>query len=156
MYRARFVLPKDGGTARPPSEGYILQESNTGTGSTTSEIETYFGSGSLTNDTQQRNFSFIADATWDGSSVSVTTELPHHLSNGSRVELVNITSSENTAGTAKTGYNRTYTVTGISSSKAFTVGLTTNPGTFTNDTSSRTTSLPYFKRKEYDNTYFVY
>jgi len=156
LYRARFVLPKDGGTARPPSEGYILQESNTGTGSTTSEIESYFGSGSLTNDTQQRNFSFIADATWSGTEVSVTTELPHHLSNGSRVELVNITSTENTAGTAKTAYNRTYTVTGISSSKAFTVGLTTDPGTFTNDTSSRTTSLPYFKRKEYDNTYFVY
>ena len=156
LYRARYVLPKDGGTARPPIEGYILQESNTGTGSTTAEIETYFGSGSLTNDSQQRNFSFIADATWDGSSVSVTTELPHHLSTGSRVELVNITSSENTAGTAKTGYNRTYTVTGISSSKAFSVGLTTNPGTFTNNTSTRTTALPYFKRKEYDNTYFVY
>ena len=68
-----------------------------------------------------------------------------------KVEIVNVTSTENTAGTAKAGYNRTYTVTGISSSKQFSVGLTTDPGTFTNDTSARNTSLPYFKRKKYDN-----
>ena len=116
----------------------------------------YFGSGSLANDTQQRNFSFIVDATWDGSTVSVATELPHHLSVGSEVEIVNVTSTENTAGTAKAGYNRTYTVTGISSSKQFSVGLTTDPGTFTNNTATRNVSLPYYKRKRYDNTYFVY
>ena len=156
LYRARYVLPKDGGAARAPSDGFIIQESNTAIGSTNTEIETYFGSGSLANDTQQRNFSFIADATWDGSSVSVATELPHNLSVGSEVEIVNVTSSENTAATAKAGYNRTFTVTGISSSKQFSVGLTTNPGTFTNDTSARNTSLPYFKRKRYDNTYYVY
>ena len=156
LYRARYVLPKDGGAARAPSDGFIIQESNTAIGSTNTEIETYFGSGSLANDTQQRNFSFIADATWDGSAVSVATELPHHLSVGSEVELVNITSTENTAGTAKAGYNRTYTVTGISSSKQFSVGLTTDPGTFTNNTSTRNVSLPYYKRKRYDNTYYVY
>ena len=156
LYRARLVLPKDGGNAKPPTDGFILQESNTGTGSTDVEIQTYFGSGSLANDTQQRNFSFIADATWDGSSVSVATEIPHHLSVGSEVEIVNVTSTENTSGAAKAGYNRTYTITGISSSKQFTVGLTTDPGTFTNDTSTRTTSLPYFKRKRYDNPYYVY
>ena len=156
LYRARYVLPKDGGAARPPSDGFIVQESNTAIGSTNTEIETYFGSGSLANDTQQRNFSFIADATWDGSAVSVATELPHHLSVGSEVEIVNVTSTENTAGTAKAGYNRTYTVTGISSSKQFSVGLTTDPGTFTNNTDTRNTSLPYYKRKRYDNTYYVY
>ena len=31
--------------ARPPSDGFILQESNTSIGSTDSEIQTYFGSG---------------------------------------------------------------------------------------------------------------
>ena len=156
LYRARYVLPKDGGTARPPSDGFIVQESNSSIGSTTGEIETYFGSGSLSNNTQQRNFSFIADATWDGTEVSVATELPHHLSVGSEVEIVNVTSTENTTAASKSGYNRTYTITGISSSKQFTVGLTTDPGTFTNDTASRTTALPYFKRKRYDNTYYVY
>jgi len=156
LYRARYVLPKDGGVARPPSDGFIIQESNTSIGSTNTEIETYFGSGSLANDTQQRNFSFIADATWDGSTVSVATELPHDLSIGSEVEIVNVTSTENTSGAAKAGFNRTYTVTGISSSKEFSVGLTTDPGTFTNNTATRNTSLPHYKRKRYDNTYYVY
>ena len=42
VYRARYVLPKSGGTARPPSDGFILQESNTGIGATDGEIQTYF------------------------------------------------------------------------------------------------------------------
>ena len=109
LYRVRYVIPAStGGTvARPPSDGFIIQKSNTSIGSTTGEIETYFGSGSLTNINQQRNYRFIADASWDGTSVEVTTELPHDLNVGSRVELVNTTSS---AGAGSTGYNRTFTV----------------------------------------------
>ena len=38
----------------------------------------------------------------------------------------------------------------------FRVGLTTNPGTFTNDTSTRNTSLPYFKRKRIKDTMYIY
>ena len=34
--------------------------------------------------------------------------------------------------------------------------MTSNPGTFTGDTSTRTTSLPHFKRKRYNNTLVVY
>ena len=34
--------------------------------------------------------------------------------------------------------------------------MTTDPGTFTNNTSARTTSLPYFKKKKYQNTYYIY
>ena len=136
LYRARYVLPKDGGTARAPSEGFIIQESNTAIGSTTAEIETYFGSGSLSNNTQQRNFSFIANATWDGTNASVTTELPHHLSIGSQVELVNVTSTENTSAASNSGFNRTYSVAGIGSALEFSVGLSTDPGTFSNDTSA--------------------
>ena len=159
LYRMRYVVPAASGVtvARPPSDGYIIQESNTGVGGTDAEVQTYFGTGSLSNVNQQRNFSFVADAFWDSSaSVNVTTELPHDLSVGSEVELVNVTSSLNTTGTAATGFNRHYEVIGISSAKCFTVGLTTNPGTFTNDLSARTTSLPYFKRKRYNNTYTIY
>ena len=47
--------------ARPPSEGFILQESNTATGATTAEIEKYFGTGSIGNE-RFRNLSFISDA----------------------------------------------------------------------------------------------
>ena len=40
-YRARYVIPQDNGgvIARPPSDGYILQESNTSIGSTDGEIK---------------------------------------------------------------------------------------------------------------------
>ena len=156
IYRARYVIPKDGGTARPPSDGYILQESNTSIGSTDGEIETYFGTGSLTNQSEQRNFRFIADATWDGVNVSVVTELPHNLSVGSRVQLANIKSTVNTTAALNSGYNREFVVASIPGTKNFNVGLTTDPGTFSNDTTVRNTALPYFKRKTFKDTYFVY
>ena len=157
VYRVRYVLPSNAGVnARPPSDGFILQESNTSIGSTNAEVQTYFGTGSLSNVNQQRNFRIIADATWSGATANIATELPHDLSAGSQVELFNITSTLNTTGASNSGFNRVYSVTGISSAKQFSVGLSTDPGTFTNDTSLRTTSLPYFKRKRYNDTYYVH
>ena len=159
LYRARYVIPADnGGTiARPPADGYIIQESNTSIGSTNGEIQTYFGSGSLANENQQRNFRFIADANWDGSAnVNITTELPHDVTVGSEVEILNVKSTINITGIANSSYNGKFTVTGISSATTFTVGLTTDPGTFSNDTSARTTALPYFKKKRYNDTYYAY
>jgi len=156
LYRARYLIPKSGSTARPPSDGFILQESNTAIGATTGEIQTYFGSGSLSNQNEQRNFRFIGDASWDGTNATITTELPHDLTIGSEVELVNVKSSENTSATKGSGFDMTFVVAGISSAKQFTVGLSTDPGSFTNDTSARTTALPYFKRKKYENTYYVF
>ena len=106
-YRMRYVIPANSGvsTARPPVEGFILQESNTSIGSTDGEIQTYFGSGSITNVSQQRNFRFISGASWDGTSGNINTELPHELKIGNEVELKNITSTENTSGTDNTGFN---------------------------------------------------
>ena len=159
LYRVRYVIPKtsaSGINARPPVDGFILQESNTSIGSTTGEIETYFGTGSLGNVNQQRNFRIIANAEWTGAVANITTELPHNLIVGSQVELINIKSTNNTIGASELGFNETYSVTGISSAKQFSVALATNPGTFTNDTSARTTALPYFKRKRYETTYYVY
>ena len=74
---------------------------------------------------------------------------------GSSVELVNIKSTLNTTGSSDSGFNRTFVVSSISNSKEFNVGLSTDPGTFTSDTSSRNTSLPYFKRKNYENIYYI-
>ena len=89
LYRARYVIPAISGiTARPPSEGFVIQESNTSIGATDTEVQTYFGSGSLANVNQQRNFRFISGASWDGvATVTINTELPHNLTIGSRVEL---------------------------------------------------------------------
>jgi hypothetical protein len=157
IYRARYVLPANSGSvAKPPNDGFILQESNTTIGATNAEIQTYFGSGSITNVSQQRNFKFIANATWSSNVATITTELPHNLSVGSEVEILQVKSTNNAAGTANLGFNGTYTITAISNSKTFSYARTTDPGTFTSDTTTRTTALPHFKRKKFNNTYVVY
>ena len=148
VYRVRYVLPKNSSTtARPPVNGFILQESNDIIGSGTNEIsQLYSGSGSISS-TNLRNPKFIATASWSSSVVTVRSELPHNLKVNDEVEIVNI---------SPTGYNGTYTVTSIISAKEFTYALGTNPGTFSNDTSNRSTTLPYFRRKKYNKTYQVY
>ena len=149
LYRVRYVLPKDSETtARPPIEGYVLQESNDILGSGSSEIsQLYNTSGSISNSTLLRNPKFIANATWSSNTVTVTSELPHNLKVGDEIEVVNISPTE---------YNGTYTVISTPSAKEFTYTLTSDPGTFANNTSTRNTSLPYFRRKKYDKTYQVY
>ena len=160
VYKVRYVIPAASGitSARPPIDGYIIQESGDTTGNTDAEVASYFSPTtlSLSNQSEQRNFKFIANATWDGNNAYYQTELPHDLSVGSVVEVLNVTSSENTTGISSSGYNNTFTVAGISSAKSFYGPIASNPGTFTNDTSNRTTSLPTFKRKNYKDTYYVY
>ena len=139
------MIPSDTQTvSRPPVEGFILQESGSSIGVSDTEIGTYFGTGSLSNKNDQRNFRFISNATWSSNVATITAELPHDLKVGSEVELLNIKSSINTAGTAKLGFNGLFTVSEVISKKQFAVALTTDPGTFTNDTTSRTTTLPIF------------
>ena len=157
-YRLRYVIPAATGVAvaRPPKVGYVLQESNTSIGSTTAEIQTYFGSENFTNVAQQRNFSFIANANFSSSSANIITEMPHNLSVGSLVEVINAKSGNNSTGAGNSGFNGTFRVTGISSAREFTVGMSTDPGTFTViDTITRDTTLPHFKRKDYKTTYYI-
>jgi hypothetical protein len=157
IYRVRYVIPSNSGTtARPPSDGFIIQESNSTIGATDSEIQTYFGTGSISNVNEQRNFKFIANAVWSSNTVDITTELPHNLTVGSQVEILNATSTNNATGEPNLGFNGTFTVTAIDNTKHFSYSLTTDPGTFTSDTANRTTSLPYFRRKKFNNTYYIY
>ena len=157
-YRLRYVIPASTGVAvaRPPASGYIIQESNTSIGSTTAEIQSYFGSENFTNVAQQRNFSFIAQANYSTGIATYVTEQPHKLSVGSLVETVSINSGNNSTGAGNSGFNGTFRVSGITSARGFTVGMSTDPGTFTViDTITRTTDLPHFKRKNYKNTYYI-
>ena len=158
-YRLRYVIPASSGgdIAVPPTDGFVIQESKTAIGATNSEVQTYFGSGSIVHINQQRNFNFIANARWIESTTEarILTELPHNLSEGSQVVINNVTSGVNTTGVGNSGFNRTYQVTGITSAREFAVGLTTNPGAFNNDLLTRDTNLPHFQRKRYDTTYFV-
>ena len=156
LYRVRYVIPKDSdATARPPVEGFILQETSTTIGSDT-EISRYFGAGNLSNRNELRNFRFIANAEWSANTATFTTELPHNLSVGSQVQVVNVKSTSNTTATQNSGFDRNLTVATIPNSKQFTATLTTDPGTFTNDTTVRDTNLPYFRRVKYNDTYYVY
>ena len=157
LYRARYIIPANNGgaIARPPTDGFIIQESNTSIGSTNDEVGTYFGTGNLNHVNENRNFRFIAGANWGSNVGNILTELPHDLSVGSLVELVDIKSSINTTGAGNSGFNGTFPVTGITSAREFTVGINTDPGTFTNDLLTRNTSLPRFKRKKYNTTYYI-
>ena len=159
IYRVRYVIPSDSPVdAKPPVDGYVLQESNTSIGSTSGEVALLYNpvSASLANSTQLRNPRYIAGANWSGGTANIITEIPHDLNVGSQVEIINVQSSNNTAGVANSAYNGTFTVSGISSAKQFSVAVANNPGTFANDTSVRTTSLPYFKKKKTSGTYYVY
>ena len=159
-YRLRYVIPASTGVAvaRPPQNGYILQESNTSIGSTTVEIQSYFGSENLTNVNQQRNFRVIAGAGYSSAdnTASIITELPHDLTVNSLVEIVNAKSANNSTGIGNSGFNGTFRVVGVTSASEFTVGLSTEPGSFTTtDLLNRDVSLPHFKRKNYKNTYYI-
>jgi hypothetical protein len=155
IYRVRYVIPSSS-SARPPSDGFIVQESNTTIAPNNTEVQTYFGTGTLTDINQLRNFKFIANATWSSNIAIITTELPHNLSVGSQVEVLNVRSTGNTSATKDVGFNGTFTVVSVENSKEFSYALTTDPGTFTNDTTTRTTALPHFRRKKFNDTYFVY
>ena len=160
IYRLRYVIPASAGvtSARPPLDGFIIQESSTTIGSSDAEVAKAFSptTVSISNENEIRNFRIISNASWDGTYAYFDTELPHELSIGSQVSILNVVSSANTAGTVNSGFNFGYSVVGISSLKQFTVGLTTNPGTFVNNVSTRTTSLPRFVRKQYRETLIVY
>lgn len=150
LYRVRYVIPKNvSGTARPPTDGYILQETN-GILEDDSEISQLYNSiGSLSSSTGLRNTRFIANATWSSNTATITTELPHQLNVGDEIEIVNVIPSD---------YNGTYRITSISSSKEFSYALTLGsaPSSFGNNTSDRSDTLPYFNRKKYSKTYQVY
>ena len=162
VYRARYVIPSGTGitSARPPVDGYIIEDSGTVTGATDAEVASYFSptAVSLSNENEQRNFSFISNARWASNTAHFLSELPHGLKTGAQVEVKNITSTENPVGTANSGFNGTFNVTGVSSAREFTVTLTSTlgPGTITNNIDSRTTSLPTFTQKKFPGTFQVY
>jgi len=158
IYRLRYVIPSDSEeTAKPPTEGYVIQESNVSIASTLETNALYNPTfTSFSNSNQLRNPRFIAGASWSGGAANVTTEIPHDLLVGSQVEILNVKSTNNTTGIANSAYNGIFTVSGISSAKNFSFALAANPGTFANDTATRTPSLPYFRKKKTSGTYYIY
>ena len=155
IYRVRYVIPKNV-QGRPPLEGYILTESN-GVISTT-EITKAFSptTTSLDSNRDLRNYNFISSASYSSGTVNFISELPHNLSVGSIVEINNVVSTANTTGTFNSGYNKSFVITSISGTRQFSSIIDSDPGTFSNNTSQRTSDLPYYKHKGYSNTYQIY
>jgi hypothetical protein len=158
IYKLRYVIPSTTTVARPPTEGFVIQESSSTIGATDTEVASQFNSttNTLTTPLQLRNQKLIADAVWSGGTATYNSELPHNLSTGSYVEIKNIKSTSNTIGADNLGFNGSFAVTNIISRKQFTVAISTNPGTFTGNAASRDTSSPYLTRKKYKNTFYVY
>ena len=161
IYKVRYVIPRDSTVlGRPPEDAFIMQESGGTTGFTDAEVAKFKSISPvvLSNTSELRNPRFISNANWDGNVgfASFTTEVPHELSIGSKVQIYNIISTANTAGLGNTGYNGVYTVIASPTRREFTVGMTTNPGTFSNNIDQRTRTLPRYERKEFNNTFFIY
>ena len=158
IYKFRYVIPKNSLVkGRPPIEGFVIQESNSS--SLTNLEHNYYYSLStqtLPNSTYLRNPGYIADAVWSSGTVTVKTELPHNLSVGSNIDITNVESTLNTTSEYNKGFNGTFEVTSILNPRQFTYQLVDNPGTFTNDTTTRNDSLPTYSRKTFLETYQVY
>jgi len=160
IYKFRYIIPSSSGiaTARTPKDSFVIQDSSTVTGSSNAEVALLYNPSSVTmsNEGQLRNFSFVADAKYLAGTITFFTEKAHCLSIGSSVEIEKVTSTNNPTGIAQSGYNGVFKVTGITSSRGFTVSeISDDPGTFTNNTSIRTTSLPTYKRKNFSNNYYI-
>jgi hypothetical protein len=157
IYKMRYVIPKEFISARPPTDGFILQESKSvGIGSVS------FLTTSVEDVTQLRNPRIIVGATYSSGTATYVTELPHNLITGDSIKVTNIVSTANTTGNPSVPYNGSFEVASTPNPKSFTVvGLTTNPGTFLNQTNQRATqqqieALPIVQREKYSNTVFIY
>ena len=161
IYRVRYVIPATAGiaTARPPVDGFIIQESSDSIGATDAEVQKEWATDNittLTNESDLRNQHIIAGAQWSGGTAVFVSESPHELSLGSFVKVNNVTSTNNTAGDDLLGFNREMQVISIPDRKTFVTQITGDPGTFTNNISNRNTSLPNFSRSKFRQTLQVY
>ena len=106
---------------------------------------------------------FIGFTTVTGMTVTVTTSLPHDLDVNEKVNIVKVKSSTNTTGIGNSGYNGTFIVDSIPTSKTFTYdttdvdGIVHNVGTFTaGQLSTRDINLPRFERNDLLSNYYIY
>ena len=157
LYKMRYVVPKEFTNSRPPTDGFVIQESkNTGIGSVT------FLTSTLSDSTQLRNPHIIKKATYVSGTVVITCEKPHYLTTGDTVKIKNIVSTNNLTGSESFPYNGSFKVHEVLNTKEFSyVGLSSDPGTFLNTINSRATqqqieSLPRFEREKLKESLFIY
>ena len=161
LYKLRVVIPKELSNCKEPEEGFVLQESST----TSLRSDADFTATSITSSDPDfnRNPRFISTCSTSASTVTVVSEIPHNIKVGEKITIKNVTSTANTAGVVNKGYNGVFTVLSIPNDKTFTHstidvdGITHTGGSFTNNTSTRTTtSLPRFERTDWKGNYYIY
>jgi hypothetical protein len=156
IYKYRVVVPKQLSNAKTPEAGFIIQESSTTGFGTDGD----FTKSSITSSEYgfSRNPRFISTCSFTTDTVTVISELPHNLTLGDSVIIRNVTDSLlNTDGEFNKGYNGTFTVSEVTDDSTFKYSLSDRtPGTFTNNTSSRTTSLPRFERNDFKSNTYIY
>ena len=161
VYKFRYVIPKEFTTARPPTSGFIIQESkNVGINSLS------YLSSNLTDTTQLRNPRIIIDAGYNSGTVVIKTETPHNLVAGDSVTISNVLSANNNLTTDSNfsinPYNGTYTVASILTPRSFTyTGISSDPGVFQSlpnarSTQQQVTALPTVQRSKSKDSVFTY
>jgi len=162
VYRCRYVIPKDSPIdARPPIDGFVIQESNSTNGLFENEIQKYFNIDNTSvlnpnNPYELKKFRFIASAIWSNGIATFTSELPHNLNISSEVEILNVKSNQNPEAFPNKGFNGKFVVTNIIDRKTFSVIIPVNPGAFVDSTRQRNNNLPFFRKSRYKNTYTIY
>ena len=159
-YKLRYFVPKESTIGRDPVNGFILQDSNNT--STRSDQDFTISSIDVTDFEFDRNPRYISTCATSGSTVTVRVDLPHELFVGDVVKIVDVKSTTNTAGVAKSGFNGTFTVTGIIDDLTFTHGTTdiTNvprsTGDFTSDMNTRTQLMARYQRVDNQKNISLY
>ena len=162
LYRLRYVIPRTSTNAKPPTSGYVLQYSS----STGARNNDDFGLTEITqNDYDyKRNPRWILDCILNTPTQEIIVDcaIPHELSPGDTVNILNVVSSNNPEGSNTLGFNGTFTVTRIDGSRRFRYsqtdddGFFRNPGVFENNINDRNILLPRFERNDIQSNIFIY
>ena len=161
IYKFRVVVPKEVTNGKNPEESFIIQESSsTGYRNATD----YNTTGISTADHGfNRNLRFIGFTTHSGTVVTVTTSLPHDLNVNEKVNILKVKSTTNTTGVGNSGYNGTFAVSSIPTSKTFTYsttdvdGVSHDVGDFTaGQVNNRGINLPRFERNDILSNFYIY
>jgi hypothetical protein len=153
IYKLRVVIPKESINAKNPENGFIIQES-----SSTGARDGDFNRSTLTRSDYDynKNPRFISTCSYSSPNITVVSELPHNLQVNDSIIVKNVTDTNNPTGVGNSGYNGTFTVASVVNDMTFTYTTTATPGSFTNNTANRTTTLPRFERNDLQSNLYVY
>lgn len=164
IYRLRYVIPKETVNAKPPTPGYVIQESSS-TGARDND-DFILNDLTFTDYEYDRNPRYIVSCNFISisSEVEVRSEIPHQLFVGDKINIINVTSTNNPDAVNGRGYNGEFLVTRIIDARTFYYSSTDVNGftrnligeLFTNDTNDRNILLPRFQRKDNQTNTFVY